>query len=239
MKKNALFSVLTVSMLILVAGCGASVNGSLEDSRVTIEKDKADELELELDIGAGELNVDGDANEWVEGTIEFNDKKLETEVSYKLRGNKGIGVIKQDDGFFDNMNFRDFKNNWDLKLNKEIPTELIINSGAAKSNLDLKGLNLSNLEVNAGVGDMTIDLGGKWEQSFDASLNMGVGNSKVILPKDVGVKIKSSNGIGHTDFVDFISEGDGIYVNEAYKDADVIINLSTELGVGEATFQLE
>ena len=105
--------------------------------------------------------------------------------------------------------------------------------------MDLKGLNLSTLEVNAGVGDMTIDLGGKWEKSFDASLEMGVGKSTIILPKEVGVKIISSKGIGNTNFVGFISEGDGIYVNEAYKDADVIINLTTELGIGEVNFQME
>ena len=114
-----------------------------------------------------------------------------------------------------------------------------MNSGASKSNLDLKGLKLSNFEVNAGVGDMTIDLGGKWKESFDATLHMGVGKSTIILPKNIGVKIKSSNGIGKADFVGFISKGDGIYVNEAYEDADVMINLNTELGVGEATFQLE
>ena len=86
---------------------------------------------------------------------------------------------------------------------------------------------------------MTIDLGGKWEKSFDASLKMGVGKSTIILPKEVGVKIISSKGIGTTNFVGFISEGDGVYVNEAYKDADVIINLNTELGIGEVNFQME
>ena len=86
---------------------------------------------------------------------------------------------------------------------------------------------------------MNIDLGGKWEKSFDASFKMGVGNLTIILPKKVGVKIILSKGIGNTNLVGFISEGDGVYVNEAYKDADVIINLNTELGIGEVTFQME
>ena len=61
----------------------------------------------------------------MEGTIEVNHKKLKTDVSYKLKGDKGIGVIKQDDGFFNNMNFDNVKNKWDLKLNNEIPTSLL------------------------------------------------------------------------------------------------------------------
>ena len=186
MKKIILFSVLAASILILATGCGTFVNRNVESSKVSIEKDKADELELELNIGAGELNVNGEANEWVEGTIEYNNDKLKPDVSYKVSGDKGIGVIEQDDGLFNKVNFDEVENKWDLKLNNDIPIELIVNSGASKSNLDLKGLNLSGLEVNAGVGDMTIDLGGKWKESFDASLHMGVGKSKIILPKTSG-----------------------------------------------------
>jgi hypothetical protein len=53
------------------------------------------------------------------------------------------------------------------------------------------------------------------------------------------VKIESSKGIGTADFVGFISKGNGIYVNEAFDDANVIINLKTDLGVGEVVFKLE
>ena len=72
MKKFLLFSLLSVSILILATGCGFSDKGNVEGNKVTIEKDKANELELELGIGAGELNVEAGANEWVEGTIEVN-----------------------------------------------------------------------------------------------------------------------------------------------------------------------
>jgi predicted membrane protein len=68
---------------------------------------------------------------------------------------------------------------------------------------------------------------------------MGVGKSTIILPADVGVQIKSSKGIGKTEFVDFISKGNGEYVNEAYENADVIIHVKTELGLGQAIFKLE
>jgi predicted membrane protein len=131
------------------------------------------------------------------------------------------------------------KNKWELNLNKAIPIDLTVNSGASQTKLDLKGLKLRSLDVDAGVGDITIDLGGKWSKSFDASLELGVGKSTIILPADVGVKIDSSKGIGKVEMVDFISKGNGIYVNKAYENAEVIINLKTEIGIGEAIFELE
>ena len=240
MKKKILASALAVSLLVVVSGCGIFVNGNDENSKVTIEKDKAKELQLELNLGAGELNIEKGADEWVDGSIDYNQDKLKPKVSYKLKGDKGIGVIEQENkGMLDKIKIGELKNVWNLTLTDEIPLDLRVNSGASDTNLDLKGLNLKELDVNAGVGDITIDLGGQWNESFDAALALGVGHSTIILPNDVGVKIESSKGIGTADFVGFISKGNGVYVNEEYEDADVIINLKTDLGVGEAIFKLE
>ena len=240
MKKKIFAGALAVSLLVVVSGCGIFANGSDESGKVTIEKDKAKELQLELNLGAGELNVEKGANDWVEGSINYNQDKLKPKISYKLKRDKGIGVIEQDHkGLMNKIKIGELKNEWNLTLTEDIPIDLRVNSGASDTNLDLKGLNIKELDVNAGVGDITIDLGGKWSKSFDAALALGVGKSTIILPNDVGVKIESSKGIGTADFVDFISNGNGVYVNEAYEDADIVINLKTDLGIGEAVFKLE
>ncbi|MFP7298001.1 toast rack family protein [Neobacillus niacini] len=240
MEKVFYAGVLSLALMTAVTGCGVFSNGNADHGNVTIEKDKAKELQLELNLGAGELNVEKGANEWVSGSIEYNEEKLKPKVSYKRKGDKGIGVIQQENtGILDKIKIGDLKNEWNLTLTDEIPLSLVVNSGASDTNLDLKGLNLKDLDVNAGVGDITIDLSGEWENSFEAALALGVGQSTIILPEDVGVKIESSKGIGTSDFVGFISKGNGIYVNEAYEDADVIIDLKTDLGVGEVVFKLE
>ncbi|MBY0098857.1 hypothetical protein H0185_19000 [Mesobacillus maritimus] len=216
------------------------VGGNEESFEVQVDKDHAKELEVELNIGAGELNVESGGKEWVEGTIDYNHKKLEPEISYKVKGDAGVAVIEQGEkGLLDKINIGEIENHWNLRLNDEIPMDLVINSGASETMLDLKGLELQNLEVNAGVGDISIDLSGDWQESFDASLDMGIGKSTIILPSDVGVKIEASKGIGESNLVGFVSQGNGVYVNDAFKDADVVINLKTNLGVGEATFKME
>ncbi|OLS38514.1 toast rack family protein [Bacillus sp. MRMR6] len=238
MKKKLFLGIIAASLLLLTSGCGILANGKEQTSTIKIEKDKAKELELELKLGAGELTVVPGADEWVEGTIEYRDRKYEPDVTYKLKGTKGTAVIQQNKKG-NNINFGKIKNIWELSLTNKIPLNLTINSGASDTNIDLKGLKISGLEVNAGVGDITIDLGGNWEESFNASLALGVGETTVILPKEIGVKIDSSKGIGSSEFVGLISKGDGIYVNEAYEDAEVIIHLTTDLGVGGAIFKVE
>jgi predicted membrane protein len=195
-------------------------------------------VDLELNIGAGELNVYGGAKNWVDGTITYNYDRFKPEISYKLKGNTGNGVIEQkkSKGFH---KVKKLENKWELNLNDTIPINLNVNSGASKTTLNLNGLKLNSLNVNTGVGELTVDLSGNWKKSFDTTLKMGVGKSTIILPSDVGVKINSSKGIGKTKFDGFISKGNGIYVNEAYKDAAIIINVNTELGVGETIFKLK
>lgn len=240
MKKVLVLGVVSALVLGVLSGCRLHVGGNEESTAVKVEKGRAKELSLELKIGAGELNVEPGAEEWIEGTINYNGDKLEPNVSYKLKGDKGVAVIEQGkNGLLDKINIGEIDNHWNLRLNDGIPMDLIVNSGASDTTLDLKGLELNNLEVNAGVGDITIDLGGEWQESFDATLDMGVGESTIILPSEIGVKIEASKGIGTSNLVGFISQGDGIYVNGAYEDADVVINLKTNLGVGEATFKLE
>jgi len=240
MKKVFVLGLMGVLMLIFVSGCQLGVGGHEDTFEVQVEKDRAKELELELNIGAGELNVESGAKEWIEGTIDYNHKKLEPEVSYKIKRDAGVAVIEQGEkGLLDKIRIGEIDNHWNLRLNDEIPMDLVINSGASETKLDLKGLELQNLEVNAGVGDISIDLSGDWQESFDASLDMGIGKSTIILPSDVGVKIEASKGIGESNLVGFVSQGDGVYVNDAYEDADVVINLKTNLGVGEATFKME
>ncbi|WP_442594725.1 toast rack family protein [Neobacillus sp. D3-1R] len=239
MKKNLVLGLMISASLMWIAGCSSVVSGKEKDSDVFVKKDKAKELEVVLNVGAGKLNVSEGASDWVEGEIQYSMKELKPKVSYKKSGKTGKVVIEQSKKNLSGINFKNIENDWDLEFSNDIPIDLEVNTGATETKLNLQGLKLSNLDVSSGVGNVTVDLSGNWKKSFDVDLKMGVGQSTIILPKDVGVKIKSSKGIGHADFEGFISKGNGVYVNDAYEDADVIIDVETDLGIGEAIFKLE
>lgn len=239
MKKKLALGLIMAASLLWITGCNSFVIGKVKDSEVFVEKDKAKQLDVTLNTAVGELNVSGGAKEWVEGEIEYNIDELKPKVKYKLSGKKGKVTIEQTKKSFSGLKMGNIKNRWDLELTNDVPINLEVNAGASATNLDLQGVNLSKLTVDAGVGDITIDLSGKRKESFHVDLDMGVGQSTIIFPREVGVKIKASKGIGQSNFKGFISEGNGVYVNEAYEDADVIITVNTDLGVGQANFELE
>ena len=236
MKKVMGLGLAALSAVLILSGCNNTIFASDErDNEIVVEKDRAKELEVVLNFGAGEMDVAAGGNEWVSGNAIYEPEKMKPEVSYDLNGKVGKVEIAQPDHF----KIGKMKNEWDLKINEDVPVDLVVNAGASETDLDLKGIQLSNLEVNAGVGKITVDLGGDWKESFEARISSGVGQMTVILPKDTGVRIHAQKGIGSSSFENLISKGDGVYVNEAYEDAKVKIDLKADLGIGEVTFKTE
>ncbi|WP_214480594.1 toast rack family protein [Bacillus sp. SM2101] len=206
-----------------------------------IKEDKAKELEVLLYYGAGYLNVSNGAKGWAEGTFKYEDVEVKPDVSYDLIMDKGTITVKQPDkaSIIDDFNaaFSSSQNNrWDIHLTDKIPMELNINAGATYTELDLRGLQLNILNINSAIGELTIDLSGDWEKSFDVTLKKAMGSTKIYLPSDVGVKINSNKGFQSTNFKRLFSNTDDFYVNNAYENADVIVNINTILTTGDIEF---
>ena len=208
------------------------------ESEILVERDDVEALNVNIDFSLGDLLITGGSPEWVSGEVDYNHKKLEPKVKYKQRRGVGFVDIKQGKRTIFGIKERNLKNNWDLQLTNDIPIDLDVEMGVSSSKLELEGIQLSSLSIDSGVGESIIDLSGDWSNSFKADLDLGVGDVTLILPKETGAKLKDSKGIGSLDAKGFISQGDQVYVNEAYADADVIIDIQIDIGVGQVTVEL-
>ncbi|MFC5601864.1 toast rack family protein [Sporosarcina koreensis] len=207
-------------------------------NEISIEKDKAKALDVDIDFGVGNLYIEGGSPEWISGEFSYNHKRLEPKVSYKKRQDVGNVKIKQGSGTRLGFNKRKVDNEWDLQLTNDIPIDLNVDMGVSKSRLKLQGLQLNSLSIDAGVGESVIDLSGDWKKGFRAKMDLGVGDVTIILPREVGVRVNASKGIGRVDLKDLTKQNEGVYVNDAYAGADVIIDISLDIGVGDVKFKI-
>lgn len=203
---------------------------------VSIEKDNAKSLDVDIRFGVGNLLIEGGASGWVNGDIDTEVKKWYPSVTYKNKKDVGHFEIQQKKKKF--WDFGKKGNNWNLQLTNEIPVDLDVQMGASESELNLGGIRLSHLSVDGGVSDTIIDLGGDWKESFDAEIDLGVGDAVIHLPQGTGVKLSVSKGIGSIGTKGLISKGSGVYVNEAYDQTDININMEVNVGVGQVKFLL-
>lgn len=236
-------AVMVVVGVLVLCGAGFWLYDWFGNSRgsegVSVKKEQADSLEVEIDFGVGNLLVEGGAKEWVDGTVDSDNEKLYPVVSYKNKRNVGHVELTQKKKRFSFFGpFGNKRNNWDLQLTDDVPVDLEIETGVAESELRLQGVRLRHLSVDAGVGSTVIDLTGDRQENVDAEIDLGVGGAKIYLPKETGVQLKVSKGVGSVKADGFISKGNGVYVNEAHGRSDTSIDMEVDVGVGDVTFIL-
>lgn len=217
--------------VLVLSGCSFVQAGEKVQETKTIEKDDAEELRLDIDMGVGNLNIESGAEDWLEGRFLYTENQLTPELSY----DDEQGVITLDQQQEKKNAIKNTNNDWDLILTDQVPLEMSIKSGTASSHLYLGGLPLKELDIETGVGEMMLDLTGDWQESFSATIDNGVGKSTVFLPHQTGVKITAEKGLGK-----ILTEGlirkDGYWVNDVYDTSEVQIDIVAEVGVGDLNF---
>lgn len=127
----------------------AKVGPEIEDS-ISVADPKADEAQLSLSFGAGDLIISTGAKNFVDGTALYNVRDLRPEIVTQ----DGEVEIKQGD-FESIPPFEGLKNEWDLRLGKT-PMDLTIAAGAYDGNLELGGLSLKSLNIQDGASDVEL-----------------------------------------------------------------------------------
>ena len=201
----------------------------------SVQPEDARSVRAHLIMGAGELKVGGAADALMEGDFSYNVADWKPEIDYEVNGDTGELTVKQGSGD-DRRLGGGARNEWDLRFNDVVPTDLVVEMGAGESDLDLDSLTLTGLDLQMGAGETTVDLTGDYAQDFDASIEGGVGEATVLVPSEVGVRVRAEGGLGKINAESFQREGEA-YVNDAYGDSDVSLNVDVRGGVG--TINLE
>jgi hypothetical protein len=232
--------ILALSLIVLLAG-GCIVNplrvGPTVIDTHTIEQGAAGTVSAEITMGVGELTLRGGGSELLNAEFTYNVDAWKPEVRYSVNGRRGeLRVQQPENKRLDNVlpTANDVRYQWDLQLGADVPLDLKVVLGVGESRLALGNLALTNLEIITGVGQTAIDFSGKWRESFNASIKGGVGETTVRLPGDVGVRVRTTTGIGAVN-VNGLQGNGNIYTNAAYGTADVNIDLTVEGGIGQIT----
>jgi hypothetical protein len=187
-------------------------------------------------MGAGELNLTGGADALMEGDFAYNVADWKPAVNYDVTGDAGELSVEQGSGE-DVPVGGEVRNEWDLHLNDDVPIDLSVEMGAGESDLDLDSLTLTGLDLQMGAGKTTVDLTGDYDRDLSATIEGGVGEATVRLPGAVGVKVNAEGGLGTINAQGLQREGDA-YVNDAYGDSDVTLDVDVRGGVGRINLEV-
>jgi len=238
---GVLLLVLMVAIAVFAEACGTQRGGTqrvgeMQRESRSIQAENAQSVHTKLQMGAGELNLTGGADRLMEADFAYNVADWKPKVSYDVSGDAGELIVKQGSGGGVRLG-GDARNEWDIRLNDEVPTDLRVQMGAGESDLDLDSLTLTGLNLQMGAGKTTVDLTGDYAQNLNASIQGGVGEATVLLPSEVGVQAKAEGGLGTINAEGLQKEGEA-YVNDAYGKSGVTLRVDIQGGVGEINLEV-
>lgn len=104
---------------------------------------------VDIQMGAGTLNLAQGADGLVTGTIKYNVTQWQPKVDHPAAGEVSLsqGNVQN----FEGIPTSQIINDWQLKLNSSVPLDLSIKAGAYEAVMDLTGLHLHSLAISDGA----------------------------------------------------------------------------------------
>lgn len=188
-----------------------------------------------IEMPAGELNISGGTSHAIEGDFEYSAAWSRPRVDYRVSGNAADLDISQDNH---GPTLGPDDNTWRVHLNNSVPVDLQVKMGAARGNLKFHEINLKQLRVDIGVGQVNVDLTGDRKADLDVEIHGGIGQANIRLPKNVGVTVDAKGGIGAVTTHGLTKDG-GNYVNAALGHSPHTIHLQVAGGIGNIDLSVE
>ena len=214
---------------------GGTVYAMQHQSR-TVDRGDVKNVRATLEMGAGDINLSGGASHLLEADFDYRSSSGTPRVDYSISGTTGDLRITQDDKDVHVRTTSD--NHWTVHLANDVPLEIKIDMGAGHGNLRLRDIDVTRLNLDMGAGQVDVDFTGDRQSDLTAEIEGGVGEANIRLPKNVGVIVHASGGIGTIDAHGLKHEGDE-YTNEMYGKSPVTIHLKVEGGVGRIVLTQE
>jgi len=207
---------------------------NLETQAVSVPLENASDGDVRLSHGAGRLSVRaaGTPGVLLSGTCvggaDVNVSRSGPSTRVNLKSRAG-------DYWFGFPNFQGPYGggySWDLNLTPEIPLRLLLETGASESNLDLRDLKLTDLEVKTGASSTVVTLPANAGMTR-VKISSGAASVKLYLPEGVAGHIHVQSGLAgiHIDPNRFPATAGG-YETPGYASAANKADIFVETGVG-------
>jgi hypothetical protein len=120
-------------------------------------------------------------------------------------------------------------------LNATRMSALEISVGAASFRGDrLANANTPSIRVDAGVGNVELDMSGQWTQDVELQVEVTIGIVTVHVPSDVGVRVTVQKGLASFDHEGLVQR-DGAWVSRNWDSAPHKLHVAAETVFGKLT----
>jgi hypothetical protein len=220
------------STIALLTSCGDHDRHSSSPPVTEIKKGsvaKAEMLQAEIKMAAGELHVQGVDTDEVSAEFRYSSGGVVPTFRVDNTTFRARAVIEQSKKDIEGFNLGE--NTWRVQLPTRLATDLEINIGAGEANLNLGKIDLRKVDLHMGAGKVVADFSGDPKRDYEVNIKGGVGECEVILPKSAGIRAEAHGGIGSIDVTGLEKHG-SIWESANLSSAKTKIRLNVHGGIG-------
>jgi hypothetical protein len=225
MKKNLPFLVISITLPLLLSGCGIKIDLPFKTEQKTgptvteavqiAVPDLPSPLDLNLSFGAGKMTlIPNPGNDLVSGTVTYNVADFQPEITVDdygvaiKQGNLKLNAVPTID--------ETIKNEWDLAI-KNYPLELNIKAGGYSGEFEFGGLALTNLNIEDGAANVRLKFSTPNTASMDI-LRYKTGASNISMEKLANANFQtlifqSGGGNYNLDFSGLLQKNASVFID--------------------------
>ncbi len=136
----------------------SGVTGFARTENITkkIELDKADQLIIVCELGAGEFTIrPKDMTEAAIVDVTYNSRDLDCIIDYSEKGSRGYLSLESDHRRSNHMDTED--NIWDITVSTKYPVSIEMDIGACEADFDLGGIPIKELSLDIGAASGVLE----------------------------------------------------------------------------------
>lgn len=228
-----LVAAVAIGVVVVLAAYGGTSARSGTPITISEPKAGATSARITLDLGVGPLNLSAVPNgtDAVWGTVREGGSERVTVQSSRRGSLIDVTIRARQRGwppiFWGGGN----GGAWNLSLDQDLPTNLVIDSGVGSVTLDLRRAKLTGLDLDAGVGQVSLTL--PESGGYSGKIDGGVGALTVFVPQTLAMEVTVDTGVGAVN-VDggFLKSGGSYLSPAAVAGSPVTVRLVIDVGVG-------
>jgi hypothetical protein len=124
---------------------------------------------------------------------------------------------------------------WDLRFNPAIALEMDAGLGAGVMVLDLTDLQINSLNVDLGVGQTRVLLPATGD--FNGEISGAIGEIVLVVPEGVEVRIEADTGLAAIEVPGSFEQQGDVYTTAGYETAEDRVALKVSQAIGKITVQ--
>ena len=236
--KTIIILLLIIFIVPLVFAFNPITKNPLATDQLKVSEDLGNltKAKLIIDMPATNLEIrSGDqAEKLVEGSISYSKASSTPQVNKEETFGQAILTLAQTSSpgipFLSSL-----KNNTTLFLNKQIPLELQIKTGAARGKIDLSEVRIDVLELDCKAGDVNLIFGRSY--SSRVKIKSSAANIQIQIPKEIQARIKIDSKVKNLSIDERFKEKNGEYTTSDFDKTFTKLDIFIESLAGSITIK--